>query len=134
MSLRPRADLNDAPPSPQQRAAGIRRVERQTPDSPSPARLPRPQAGSSAPGADIPPSTRPAVASKASTKKLATNSSPDVHLAAKSTGGAAFTEEDTNELLGFYDDIMNLREDKKIDAWITWAHEVRSLPLHYQLL
>jgi hypothetical protein len=43
----------------------------------------------------------------------------------ESAGGNVFTEEETEALLEVYDDILNLREDAIIDAWMNWASAVR---------
>jgi hypothetical protein len=52
-------------------------------------------------------------------------SSPFVAKTAESAGGNIFTDEETEALLEVYDDILNLREDAIIDAWMTWASAVR---------
>jgi hypothetical protein len=43
----------------------------------------------------------------------------------KPTAGKHFTEEDTELLDDAYEDILNLAEDQIIDAWVTWAENVR---------
>jgi hypothetical protein len=52
-------------------------------------------------------------------------SSPFIAKTVESAGGSIFTEEETEALLEVYDDILNLREDAIIDAWMTWASAVR---------
>jgi hypothetical protein len=44
----------------------------------------------------------------------------------KPTAGNSFTDEDTELLDDAYEDILNLDEDQIIDAWVTWAENVRS--------
>jgi hypothetical protein len=43
----------------------------------------------------------------------------------KPTAGNNFTDEDTELLDGAYGDILNLDEDRVIDAWVAWAENVR---------
>ena len=47
----------------------------------------------------------------------------------KPTAGKAFTDEDTELLEDSYEDILNLDEDQIIDAWVTWAENVRLFPV-----
>jgi hypothetical protein len=35
-----------------------------------------------------------------------------------------FTDDETQELMDIYDDIINISEDKVIDAWMSWAEAV----------
>jgi len=46
-------------------------------------------------------------------------------LVEKSKGGNHFTESEKELLMDVYDDIMDLDEDKIIDAWSAWAVTVR---------
>jgi hypothetical protein len=53
-------------------------------------------------------------------------STSDVPFVAKPKGGTDFTEEETNELKGLYNDIVNIDENRMIDAWTTYAAKVSS--------
>jgi hypothetical protein len=57
-------------------------------------------------------------------RKSVRNSSPPLS-PVKPTAGKPFTEEDTELLDDAYEDILNLAEDQIIDAWVTWAENVR---------
>lgn len=43
-----------------------------------------------------------------------------------SVGGNVFSEEETQQLVEVYDDVMSIGDDKQIDAWIAWASKVWS--------
>jgi hypothetical protein len=97
----------------------------------------RPVASSSTTPATAPHPIRVAEGSKAVEKTVPRSSpgppsSPFVAKTAESAGGNIFTEKETEALLEVYDDILNLREDAIIDAWMTWASAVRIsvLPSH----
>jgi hypothetical protein len=91
----------------------------------------RPVASSSTAPVAAPPVIRVAEGSKVIVKKTVPRSSPGppsspfVAKTAESAGGNIFTDEETEALLEVYDDILNLREDAIIDAWMTWASAVR---------
>jgi hypothetical protein len=48
----------------------------------------------------------------------------------KPTAGKHFTDKDTELLDDAYEDILNLDEDHIIDAWMTWAENVRLFCQH----
>jgi hypothetical protein len=91
----------------------------------------RPAASSSTAPVTAPPVIRVAEGTKVVEKKTVPRSSPGppsspfVVKTADSAEGNIFTEEETEALLEVYDDILNLREDAIIDAWMTWASAVR---------
>ena len=91
----------------------------------------RPVASSSTAPVAAPPVIRVAEGTKVVEKKTVPRSSPGppsspfVVKTADSAEGNIFTEEETEALLEVYDDILNLREDAIIDAWMTWASAVR---------
>jgi hypothetical protein len=91
---------------------------------------PRPVASSSTAPVIAPPVIRVTEGSRAVEKTVPRSSpgppsSPFVAKTAESAGGNIFTEEETEALLEVYDDILDLREDATIDAWMTWASVVR---------
>lgn len=57
---------------------------------------------------------------RSSRMKVPDSSQPNPWVA-RSTGGMNFTEEEVQLLLNVYDDIVNIDEDKAIDAWAAWA-------------
>ena len=69
------------------------------------------------------PSTLPPVERPTVQKTMPKSPRVRLHVE-KSAGGENFTHEETELLLDAYDDVLNLREDKVIDAWITWATAV----------
>jgi hypothetical protein len=70
-------------------------------------------------------SSRPPQARAMVDRKPARKSSPPPSSPVKPTAGNAFTDEDTELLSDAYEDILNLDEDHIIDAWVTWAENVR---------
>lgn len=43
----------------------------------------------------------------------------------KSAGGDIFSEEETQELINVFDDILEIQDDKIIDAWMAYSAAVR---------
>ena len=58
-------------------------------------------------------------------RKTARKPSPPPSSPIKPTAGNSFTDEDTELLEASYEDILNLDENQIIDAWVTWAENVR---------
>lgn len=56
-------------------------------------------------------------------------SSPVAPWLARSINGMEFTEEEIQLLVNDYDDIVNIDEDKAIDAWAAWAVAVGQLSI-----
>jgi amino acid transporter len=53
---------------------------------------------------------------------------------AKSAGGIHFTQKENSLLIGEYANILNLDEDKAIDAWAAWAVTVITISIHVILV
>ncbi|KAF8857978.1 hypothetical protein BDZ45DRAFT_690436 [Acephala macrosclerotiorum] len=87
----------------------------------SPSSVPRPTARRDLPVSRVakgrPPVEPP---QNSSPIALSPNANPYVQ---RSVGGNVFSEEETQELLDRYDEIINIADDQQIDAWIAWATE-----------
>ncbi|KAE8445129.1 hypothetical protein EG329_013731 [Mollisiaceae sp. DMI_Dod_QoI] len=103
-------------------------------DEPGPSRRPivrapprssvaRPTATSALPTARIAPRRPTAdLAQEKSVRSPPLPRSPGANpFVQKSAGGNVFSDEETEELVAHYDDIVNLSDDQIIDAWIAWA-------------
>ncbi|CZR52419.1 uncharacterized protein PAC_02296 [Phialocephala subalpina] len=103
-------------------------------EEPSPSR--RPVARAHPPSSVPPPTTRQSIpksrvaTSRSPAEPPQSNSvgsspiplSPDANpFVQKSVGGTVFSEEETQELLDVYDEVINISPDQQIDAWIAWA-------------
>jgi hypothetical protein len=78
----------------------------------------------------IPPSTSRSVAAKPSAEPVSSIKSKGTKVpessqanpwVAKSSGGIKFTEKEIDLLMDEYDAIVNIDEDRAIDAWAAWA-------------
>ena len=63
-------------------------------------------------------------------RQVARKSAPSRSSPMKPTAGKHFTDKDTELLDDAYEDILNLDEDHIIDAWMTWAENVRLFCQH----
>jgi hypothetical protein len=69
--------------------------------------------------------------SKSSKSRVAESPSANPWVA-KSAGGLDFSQKEIQLLVDFYDDIVNIDEDKAIDAWAAWALQVGGRHVSFQ--
>lgn len=69
---------------------------------------------------DPKPSAEPVSSIKSNGTKVSDSSQANPWVA-KSSGGIHFTEKEIDLLMDEYDAIVNIDEDRAIDAWAAWA-------------